>query len=463
MSSEFSDVVVLIPGISGSVLKKDGKEIWSLSGGAIIRSLLTMGESIKSLELTHDDPDVDDLGDGVTADRLIPDLHIIPGLWKVDGYSRVANYLVDACDLKRNENFFEFPYDWRRDNRASARRLASKAPGWLRDWKRNSGNPKAKLILVAHSMGGLVSRYFLEHLEGWRDTRMLVTFGTPFRGSLNALNFISNGQKKKVGPVTLLDLTNMLRSFTSVHQLLPIYPCVDMGDGNLLRVSESAKIPNLDPQRAADALKFHDDIQKAVENHKNDDTYLEKGYITRPIVGTFQETLQSAVLEGSSLKMLASHKGEDYGGDGTVPRVSAVPIGKQSHITGVSLKCPHGSLQNSEQALTQVDYWLKGIIIDDVKFKDVTGVAGVGLAVEDIYSTVEPIQIRVRCDDPSKDLNVSVQDVTTNEKVAHELVQPGDENWINVEFPSLEPQTYRLVVEGKGVRNIQDIFLVLEP
>jgi pimeloyl-ACP methyl ester carboxylesterase len=39
-----------------------------------------------------------------------------------------------------------------------------------------------KLILVGHSMGGLVARYFLECLEGWRDTRRLVTFGTPYRG-----------------------------------------------------------------------------------------------------------------------------------------------------------------------------------------------------------------------------------------------------------------------------------------
>lgn len=45
-------------------------------------------------------------------------------------------------------------------------------------------------------MGGLVARYFLEYLEGWRDSSRLVTFGTPYRGSLNALNFLVHRVKK---------------------------------------------------------------------------------------------------------------------------------------------------------------------------------------------------------------------------------------------------------------------------
>ena len=79
-------------------------------------------------------------------------------------------------------------------------------------------------------MGGLICRHFLEMLDGWKDTRLLITFGTPYRGSLNALDFIANGMKKKLGPVTLLNLTELVRSFTSVYQLLPIYPCVDPGE-----------------------------------------------------------------------------------------------------------------------------------------------------------------------------------------------------------------------------------------
>src|SRR4029434_11089128 len=31
---------------------------------------------------------------------------------------------------------------------------------------------------------------------GWRDCRALITFGTPYRGSANALNYLANGYKK---------------------------------------------------------------------------------------------------------------------------------------------------------------------------------------------------------------------------------------------------------------------------
>ena len=96
-------------------------------------------------------------------------------------------------------------------------------------------------------MGGLVSRYFLECLEGWKDTRALVTFGTPYRGSLNALDGLANGVKK--GP---LDLSTLARQLTALYQLLPVYECYDAGDGKLVRVGETAGIPNVDAAKAAD-------------------------------------------------------------------------------------------------------------------------------------------------------------------------------------------------------------------
>ena len=214
-----TDVIVLLPGITGSVLAKDGKDVWALSGGAAMKSLLSLGGSIKDLELHGDDPDADDLGDGITAPRVMPDTHLIPGLWKIDGYGKIAATIKEQFDITPGANFFEFPYDWRRDNRASARRLARQSHDWLKAWRERTGNADAKLILLGHSMGGLVARHFLEVLDGWKDTRLLITFGTPYRGSLNALDFIANGLTKKLGPVTLINLTNLLRSFTSVYQL----------------------------------------------------------------------------------------------------------------------------------------------------------------------------------------------------------------------------------------------------
>jgi alpha-beta hydrolase superfamily lysophospholipase len=106
--------------------------------------------------------------DGVTAPLVIPDLHLVPGLRKIAGHSKLSGYLQRQFAVTPGKNFFTFPYDWRRE---------------------------ARLTLVGHSMGGLVARYFLECLDGWRDTRRLVTFGTPYRGSLNAVNFLVHGMQ----------------------------------------------------------------------------------------------------------------------------------------------------------------------------------------------------------------------------------------------------------------------------
>ena len=212
-------------------------------------------------------PTADDLGDGIDRYPGHPRHPPHPRAVEDRRLRKVAKTIRDEFDIQPGVNFFEFPYDWRRDNRVHARRLARESRDWLKTWRERSGNDDAKLVLIAHSMGGLICRHFLEMLDGWKDTRLLITFGTPYRGSLNALDFIVNGMKKKLGPVTLLNLTELVRSFTSVYQLLPIYPCVDPGNGTLARVTEVDSIPGLIPERAADALAFHRAIREAVEEH----------------------------------------------------------------------------------------------------------------------------------------------------------------------------------------------------
>jgi pimeloyl-ACP methyl ester carboxylesterase len=192
------DVVVLLPGITGSVLQRDGKDIWAPSPGALLRGLASFGRSVKKLELkvTDDDWKAPDLGDGVVATRLMPDVHLLPGFWKIDGYTAIQDFLLNTFDLTSGVNYHPFPYDWRRDNRAAADKLNQESEGWLRSWRQQSGHEGAQLILIAHSMGGLVARYFVEALEGWRNTRAVVTFGTPYYGSLNAVDFLVNGFDK---------------------------------------------------------------------------------------------------------------------------------------------------------------------------------------------------------------------------------------------------------------------------
>ena len=125
---KMGDVVVLLPGILGSVLARDKKDVWAVNGCAALRALLSLGKNIKQLELDDDPIDADDLGDGVTAPRLMPDVHLVPGLWKIDGYTKIETSLAAQYELEKGKNYFPFPYDWRRDNRVHAARRGTRTP-----------------------------------------------------------------------------------------------------------------------------------------------------------------------------------------------------------------------------------------------------------------------------------------------------------------------------------------------
>lgn len=361
------DVIIVIPGITGSVLKKDSKIVWGYSTSALWESLRG------GLELTDDDPDRDVLDDGIEATALVSDLHMIPGLWKIDGYSGLCDEIVTTFGAYKGRNFFTFPYDWRRDNRVAARRLKRLVDDALPAWRKESNNPDAKVILLAHSMGGLVARHWLEVLGGRYDCRALVTFGTPYRGAPRALDCLANGVQ------CLPWLAETVRSFSSVYQLLPIYPAFRDRDGNWVRAAEYDHIPNVDSQRARDALQFHRDIERAIAENRE----LEGGcYRTVPIVGVGQDTVQSTVCSaalasvasiapgganrsGGEREHLNAIRASDVlpqaveqhgysGGDGTVPRVSAMPIEMPPGSDEFFIASRHATLQGNAAALTHI-------------------------------------------------------------------------------------------------------------
>jgi pimeloyl-ACP methyl ester carboxylesterase len=436
------DVVVLLPGILGSALARDGKEVWAPSPGAIGRALWTLGASVRSLALSTDPWEVDDLGDGVVATRVMPDVHIVPGLWGIDGYTAISRMICDRFDVVPGRTYFEFPYDWRRDNRVAARRLRRLADEALHTQRQE--NPAAKLVLIGHSMGGLVARYFLECLDGWRDTRMLITFGTPHRGSLNALDFLVNGFVKKIGPLKVADLTALLRSLTSVYQLLPIYPCVDLG-GGYERVAEAGdRLPGVDQARASSALEdFHRTIAGGTTAHD------PAAYAIHSVVGLAQGTKQSARWDGERLTVENRYDGGDLGGDGTVPRASATPIETddwQPAYQPMYSSDRHASLQNADPVRVQ----LHGILTA----RPLTGFRGVEpvrLEADELIAAGESLVLRALPDRANLTLQASVIDLATGRPALEPMTMRRDGDDVHhAEVPPLPPGDYRVLVEGRG-------------
>lgn len=468
MAAKTKDVVVLVPGLLGSVLEKNGKPLWGLSGGALLRALFSMGGSIKSLTLKSDS-EGDVASDGVVARSVLPDTHLLPGFWKVDGYTKVADTLVERLGLTWGKNFFEFPYDWRRDNRYAAKRFARQTEQWLHAWRTQHGGPAdAKLVLVAHSMGGIVSRYFLECLGGWKHTRALITFGTPYRGSLMALQALSLGFRKNLGPVNLIDLSDMVRSFPSAYQLLPIYPCVARADGSRVRPGEAKDIPNLDPERAAAGLAFQREIEHAVEANLRSEEYVSRGYSIHPVVGTYQPTLQGARLTESGLVMLSTEADgkADHAGDGTVPRVSALPLEERHHARAMYNSTSHASLQNALEVLAHVEGVLTGhgINLNDYRVPERKAHGGpllLSLHLQDAYAHDEPFSFHVTASQATKaPLRASVTHVDSGQAFAVTLKRGRDNQHEAREAP-LAPGVYRLTVEGgPEAVPVSDVFAV---
>ncbi len=452
------DVVVLIPGIGGSVLARGGEEVWSLSAGAALRGVFSMGRSIDRLRLHGDDPDVDDLGDGVVATRLMPDFHVVPGLdWKIDGYGHFARQLRERFGCEQGKNYFELPYDWRRDNRVAARLLARKAHGWLTTWRERSGNDDAQLILIGHSMGGIVARFYLELLEGWRDTRTLITFGTPYSGSVNALEFLANGFRKGWGPFTV-DLSKTLRSFTSVYQLLPSYRCIQGSGRQWLNLDEVDWTgTSVDGDRVRTAVGLHRSLRERVAERLADDGL---GYDVRPVIGDFQRTRWAARLDGGRVETQWIRELDESGGDGTVPKISAVPpesVSTYANVAFVSQR--HASLQNDGPVIDHVGGLMNRTVLDPV---DVFPAAdqSVSLEVDDAV-VEEPFVIRARAADPGTPLEAIVQPLAAGppQRVALQLASDG---WREAALTELTPQDYRVTVSGPGAHAIADVASVVD-
>lgn len=473
------DVIVILPGILGSVLQKDGKDLWAVSGQAAWQVITNTEQTIRNLKLGQDDPEAESLGDGIRATALIQDTHLIPGLWKIDGYTRTARLITDNFDVTsgdiyndpedRAANFYQFPYDWRRDSRANARILKKLIDKRLKCWRERSGAEDAKVVLMAHSMGGLVARYYTEVLEGWQDCRALFTFGTPYRGSLKAANFLANGYKQ-----LFLDLTEVMRSLTSTYQLLPIYKAINI-NGDYHRIAEVDNLPNVDQVKAQDALAFHREIEAAVARHHQDEHYL-RSFTVVPISGTQQPTLQSATLidgkliASETLPTVLQNRADLGDGDGTVPKVSAIPIERSTNFDNFFIAEQHGSLQNQTQVL---DNLLSTLRLSQFALADVRNgepQTAISLSLDDLYLSDEPVALRARLigvtDSAIAKLRAEIQPISNDRPALTVNFVQQDREW-RLAIDDLPTGLYRVKVQAENLGEqpptpVHDVFEVVK-
>ncbi len=461
---EKHDLVVVIPGITGSSLLKNGHEVWGASVSALARVVFSRGGSIKALALPEglgdEHPD-----DGVQPGTLLPDIHLLPGVWSAHiGYGALLDWLsvrmapgASASDPQAARlaaggysplahapdpselGLIPFPYDWRLSNRYTARRLAAVIEPALERWrKKGPGYADAEIVFVCHSMGGLVARWYAEKEGGAEITRKIITLGTPHRGSLNALVNLVNELKKGIGPLKA-DLTAFGRSLPSLYQLLPQYACIETG-GALRKLTE-VPVPELDTVMLADAMRFHADLHAATIARASG------GYDLHPVVGTRQPTSTTARIADGKIVPLLTIKGTDEAGDATVPRLSATP----RHITPNSpivryAADRHGSLQSNGAVLDEIE----GVLTArDVIHRAAPAELQLGVALEELAFVGEPLSIRVI---PSGERCFTLQATVTGENSRPVKVQirPDTDGHYKADLGVLAPGGYTVTVGGFG-------------
>jgi len=439
-----TDLVVVLPGIMGSTLRSPDGLVWAPSAGSVLSAVRTFGRSITRLRLPEGIGD-EHPEDGVHPEDLMPDLHVLPGIWTpVKGYDVLLKRLrslgyreaAGSGSDAPPDNLLPIPYDWRLSNRWNGQRLAALVEPALERWRAQGGQyADAQLVFVCHSMGGLVARWYIEHCGGADITRKLITFGTPYRGAAKALEQLVNGVHHGIGPLAL-DLTAFARSLPSLHQLLPEYACIEHA-GTLTKTTE-INVPDLDAKRAADAMRFHTELRNAEANRPASLT------ATHAIVGIQQSTPTTVRLNGGHIVPLATYWEENLFGDSTVPIVGAcrsdVPM--DSNILR-RIPDKHGNLQRNSAALDE----LEGILIA----RDITVRAPETLHLRvDVPELVIaghnlPVQITA-LDGPRQAVRLTVTDETG--QLAEARVIMANEAPIDVTIDDLPPGAYTVDIAG---------------
>jgi pimeloyl-ACP methyl ester carboxylesterase len=350
-----ADLVVVLPGILGSTLRQDGRLAWAPSAGAALRAIATFGKSVQRLRLPAGIGD-EHPGDGVEPAALMPDLHVLPGIWTpLKGYDRLLARLRSLGYREPGTtqgaspgNLLPVAYDWRLSCRYNGRRLAAVIEPALEQWRAQGGPyADAQVVFVCHSMGGLVARWYIEQCGGVEVTRKLITLGTPYRGAARALAQLVNGAPRGLGPLQV-DLAGFARSMPSLHQLLPEYACLDH-NGDLAKTTE-VPLPALDPAMVADAMNFHTALADAESRRP------QSLDATHAIIGTGQPTPTTARLEGGKVELIGTYRSDDLYGDSTVPIVAACrPDVPMDSNTLRRVPDKHGNLQRNPAALDEIE------------------------------------------------------------------------------------------------------------
>lgn len=465
-------MVMVLPGIGGSVLETmSGSPIWGqglrqLAGALVDPARLSLTEHPRLRP-------VDVLG----STRILP--------WKVvPGYDGLMRQLIkefglsaDDIDVARDDvqpkpgaSVVLFPYDFRLGVSAAAGRLAAEVARRLAD----RFEKRQQVVVLAHSMGGLVARFWLGPLRGARCCRALITLGTPHRGAPKALDWLVNGVRVGPGPVAALtsslltDAAAVLREWPSIYDLLPRYRAVrdeESGSEHYPHELGSASFQ----KRAQAGFDMHREIETAWD---------ALDPVQRPeVLALFARghaTPSRAVLRGGRVRVTKADAewlpNVGWRGDGTVPAMSAIPIELTNKVAARRAVAErHVPMVTCAAAVDVLQEY------GAESFESLRGDAPdrpwLGLDLDEVVAAGEPFTVGAELlgttdvEGATAWLRVGPEG---NPATAERLSMTGTDGRWEIRVPGLAPGAYRIGVEAVNVPRVDrvlggDVVGVIEP
>jgi pimeloyl-ACP methyl ester carboxylesterase len=293
-----TSVVVLIPGNPGSQLSWQGTRIWP--------------------------GDPEDLVNYRWNDQLVSDETVATGLILsvFDCYPVYAPLIaaLDSWGFKENQSTLVLSdYDWRKSGEIAANLLADRLDAVV------ARIPDASIILLAHSMGSLVARYYIESGDfdrraAMRNVRQLITMAGPHLGAPDAfltrmgvdtVYFLSPEEVRRIADMP--QYPELYQAFPPEN--IPFAFAEDHTTPLNIYADDIAKDLGLSLENLAAAKTFR---QKLDPERRGDVSYfcfaghVHPTYIRAELVG----------MPNGGFRVTAERT--EMGGDGTVPFLNAV-------------------------------------------------------------------------------------------------------------------------------------------
>lgn len=445
-------LVVVIPGIGGSELAD--------TSGTIVYAARP-----SSLVGVARDPSVLDASNKLRPVGLIGPCSLI--CWQlVTGYDGLLSGITTGLGLSpervvtASEKLVDphatvvaFPYDFRR----SVEHIANDLDRVVR--ARAQGR---RVVLVAHSMGGLVAAWWWAFLSEGIEVDQIITLGTPYRGAAKALDVLVNGMH--VGPFAVPSALNeAVRTWDSVYDLLPHYQVLEGNADSLYPhdlppaitktvdgFSNRARKAYLENRRLHKALE-----DKAAESGNPFTAYYSQGHATLGHASIDAQTNRLAVAKGNPRAIHASWDG----GDGTVPMFSTIPdvvgrdVSRWRRLAG-----KHQGLVEEKSVFEHVSEYSRTRLPAAARGGGYEVSAYLQLDLDDVVLAGTQAEVKIRVVDKAGSV-LEPENVGGNVGGNRFRADRGDDGWWLAQLPALEEGVHSLMLSATGVPNVDRLML----